>query len=236
MPTPPSDSPLARRSFMARLAAGVAAFSGSVALTPTDLASQGRTAGPWQPARHAQDDWLDAVPGKHRFFFDAISATGAGEAITFASNFYTASKAGYGLGDADNAVVICLRHFATAFAFSDAMWAKYGAVIADRIKFTDPKTNTAPVINVYQATGYGTLLTNRDTTFAALVARGTHFAICDMATRAFAGLAAGRMGLKSNDVYEELKASTLPNSHFMAAGIVAVNRAQERGYAIQHIG
>jgi hypothetical protein len=44
------------------------------------------------------------------------------------------------------------------------------------------------------------------------------------------------MGLKVNDVYEELKASTLPNSHFMAAGIVAVNRAQERGYAIQHIG
>lgn len=169
-------------------------------------------------------------------FFDATSAAGAGDAITFASNFFVASKAGYGLDDADSAVVICLRHFATPFAYSDAMWAKYGAVIGERIKFVDPRTNVAPVINVYQTLGYGTLLTNRETTFAAMVQRGTHFAVCDMATRAFAGLVAGKMQLKVADVYEELKASALPNSHFIAAGIVAVNRAQERGYTIQHIG
>jgi hypothetical protein len=42
--------------------------------------------------------------------------------------------------------------------------------------------------------------------------------------------------LRSADVYEELKASALPNAHFAAAGIVAVNRAHERGYASQYIG
>ncbi len=193
-------------------------------------------ADPWQPTRHPQDDWLDRVPGKHRFFFDVISAVGTGDAITFASNFFVASKMGYGLEDADNAVVICLRHFATPFAFSDAIWAKYGGVLGERIKFVDPKTTVAPVINVYQTTGYGTLLTNRETTIAALVQRGTHFAICDMATRAFSVLVAGKLQLKAADVYEELRASAIPNAHFMAAGIVAVNRAQERGYTIQYIG
>ncbi len=221
---------------MARLAAGVAAFTGASAGAPQPMGAMPTQADPWQPARHGQDDWFDRVPGKHRMFFDATSASGTGDVITFASNFFVASTMGYGLDDADNAVVICLRHFATPFAYSDAMWAKYGAVIGERIKFVDPKTSVAPVINVYQTTGYGTLLTNRETTLAAMVRRGTHFAICDMATRAFAGLIAGKMQLKAADVHEELKASAIPNAHFMAAGIVAVNRAQERGYTIQYIG
>lgn len=221
---------------MARLAAGIAAFGGASAASAGGVHAQPERRGPWAPTRHPQDDWLDQVPGKHRFFFDTLTATGAGEGITFATNFFVASKTGYGLEDADNAVVLCLRHFATPFAFSDAMWAKYGAVIGERIKFTDPKTSTAPVINVYLTTGYGQSLPNREITLTMLAQRGVHFAVCDMATRAFAGLAATRLQLKANDVYDELRASALPNSHFMAAGIVAVNRAQERGYAVQHIG
>lgn len=226
--------PLERRSFLTRLGAGMAAFTAAMGVS-TDVGAQ-QVQGGFQPARHPQDDWFDQVPGKHRFFFDATSPNGAGEAITFASNYYVANKSGYGLEPRDLAVVICLRHWATPFAFSDAMWAKYGAPIAERIKFTDPKTKAVPAINVYQADDYGMLLPNRGTTLDAMVARGTHFAICDMSARAFAGMAAARTGGKAADVYEELKASAIPNSHFMAAGIVAVNRAQERGYSIQYIG
>ncbi|HEX4935923.1 MAG TPA: hypothetical protein VFV33_22235 [Gemmatimonadaceae bacterium] len=192
--------------------------------------------GGYRPARHAQDDWLDQVPGVHRFFFDATSPTGVGDAITFASNYYVASKSGYGLEAKDLAVVICLRHWATPFAFSDAMWEKYGAAIAERIKFADPKTKAAPTANVYQADDYGMLLGNRGTTLDAMVKRGTHFAICDMATRAFAGIAAAKGGGKAEDIYQELRANTVANAHYMAAGIVAVNRAQERGYSLQYIG
>jgi intracellular sulfur oxidation DsrE/DsrF family protein len=234
-----SSSPsaaLARRSFLSRVGAGLAAFSGAFALAADRAGAQQRSTDPWKPTRHPQDDWLDQVPGQHRMFFDATSANGTGEAMAFASNFYYASKSGYELGNADSAVVICLRHYATAFAFGDAIWAKYGAILAERIKFTDPKTNVAPVINVFQTTGYGVLLTNRETTLSAMVERGTHFAICDMATRAFAGLAAGKMNLKADEVYKEFRDSAIPNAHFMAAGIVAVNRAQERGYTIQYIG
>ena len=236
MSFPESDPTLARRSFMTRLGAGLAAFGGAFTLGGGHLQAQPAPAAPWTPTRHPQDDWLDAVPGQHRFFFDSTSPAGVGEAITFTSNFLAASKSGYGLEPADSAVIIGLRHHATAFAFSDAAWAKYGAPIGERIAFKDPKTGTTPVLNVYQVTGYGTALTNRETTLQMMVQRGVHFAICDMATRAFAGLAATRLGLKSADVYDELKASVLPNAHFAAAGIVAVNRAQERGYAIQHIG
>lgn len=221
---------------MTRLGAGLAAFGGAFALPAQQAAAQAAPGAPWTPTRHPQDDWFDAIPGQHRFFFDTISAMGVGDSITFASNFYTTSKSGYGLTDADNAVVICLRHYATPFAFTDAMWAKYGAPIAERIKFTDPKTHQTPTINVYETTGYGVLLNNRETTLSAMIKRGTHFAVCDAATRAFAGVAAGKLGLQTNAVYEELKANTIPNCHFVASGIVGVNRAQERGYAIQYIG
>ena len=221
---------------MTRLGAGLAAFGGAFTLGAGSLQAQRSLDAPWTPARHPQDDWLDAIAGQHRFFFDATSPAGVGDAVVFASNFLAASKSGYGLEFGDNAVVIGLRHHATAFAFTDPIWAKYGVPLGERIKFTDPKTVVAPVVNVYQATGYGTALTNRETTIDMMVQRGVHFAIRDMATRAFAGVVATKLGLKSADVYEEMKASVVPNAHFAAAGIVAVNRAQERGYAIQHIG
>jgi hypothetical protein len=83
-----------------------------VGLAAAPTTASGQSSG-FQPARHPQDDWFDQLPGKHRFFFDATSPTGAGDAITFASNYYTANKSGYGLEPNDLAVVICLRHWAT---------------------------------------------------------------------------------------------------------------------------
>lgn len=236
MSTDRPEPPLARRSFVSRVGAGLAAFTGAFA-TPASVASaQPASATPWQPARHAQDDWFDTLPGQHRVFFDATSPTGAGEAITFANNFLVASRQGYGLAESENAVVIGLRHWATVFAFSDAIWAKYGAHIAERIHFTDPKTQAAPTINVYQAAGYGMQLPNRGTTLSDMLRRGAHFAICDMGTNAFAGLIAAKVNGTTKDIYDELRANAIGNAHFVAAGIVAVNRAQERGYAISHIG
>lgn len=223
-----------RRSFLTRLSAAVGAFGATSAATPTTTGAQSQ--GPWTPTRHPQDDWLDALPGKHRFFFDSTTATGAGDAITFATNFYNASKSGYGLGDADQAMVICLRHWSTPFAWTDEMWAKYGAPIAERIKFNDPKTNAAPTINVYRSTAYGMQLPNRGTTLDALIARGVHFAVCDMATRAYSGVIAGALKLKADEVYADLKDHSIPNCHYMSAGIVAVNRAQERGYSLAQMG
>jgi hypothetical protein len=221
---------------MARIASGLAAFTGAAAFTPAVAAAGCVSADPWQPARHAQDDWFDALPGKHRFFFDATTPIGAGDALQFTNNFLVASKSGYGLGDDENAVIIGLRHWATAFAFSDAIWSKYGVVFIERSKFTDPKTNAPPVINVYLTKGYGLTLPNRENTFTDAIQHRIHFAVCDMATRALSGMIAGKMSLKADEVYAELKASAHQNSHFVSAGIVGVNRAQERGYAIQYNG
>ena len=206
-----------RRMFLSRL--GAAAAVAGVRAPEQPVASETR----FVAARHAADDWFE-LPGKHRFFFDALSPKGADEALLFADNFFNANHGGYGLENADLAVVVCLRHHATPFAFNDAMWAKYGAGWSDRISVVDPKTKAAPIVNVH-ASGY-----------ADAIKRGVHFAVCDMATHYFSGVAAAKTGGDADSVYKELTANTVGNCHFVAAGIVAVNRAQERGYSIAYVG
>ncbi len=191
---------------------------------------------PFKPARHPQDDWFDALPGKHRIFFDAVSANGAGGALGFANNFAVANKSGYGLEANAVARIICYRHFATCFAFTDAMWAKYGPVWGALMGFNDPKTNAPPVRNAWNATDLPGMQPNLGNTISKLVADGVHFAVCDMATHFIAGATAEKAASTADAVYTELKSNVIGNSHFVPAGIVAVNRAQERGYTFSYVG
>jgi intracellular sulfur oxidation DsrE/DsrF family protein len=226
-----------RRSFLSKLAAGAAIVGGTVFKSRPAAAQSSSGAAPWRPARHTQDDWLDQIPGSHRFILDTTSPQGLGSSLIFTNNFFVASQNGYGLGNADAAVVIVLRHNSTAFAFTDAMWAKYGAAIgAAAGNFDDPKTKAKPTVNVYNVGGYGPALPNNNVTLDALIGRGVHFAVCQMATRRFATAIAGAHKLDVEAVYKELTSNLIRNSHLVPAGIVAVNRAQERGYAFADAG
>jgi DNA-binding phage protein len=50
-----------------------------------------------------------------------------------------------------------------------------------------------------------------------------------MATRGLAGGIASETGVDAETIYKELVANTIPNSHIVPAGVLAVNRAQEYG-------
>jgi intracellular sulfur oxidation DsrE/DsrF family protein len=226
---------LARRSFLSRLGAGAAAFGATSGVDA--IAAQAQSppldpSGRWRPARHAEDDWFDQVPGQHRLFFDTTTPEALGEAIFFASNYFTANRTGYGLADGDLAVILCVRHRSTSFAFSDAMWAKYAEPIAERAGFNDPRTKQPPVLNVYQAAGYGRALPNNGITLDALTKRGVRLAVCQLSTRGYATAISAKTGGSVDDVYKELTEHLVPGSHLVPAGIVAVDRAQERGYSL----
>jgi intracellular sulfur oxidation DsrE/DsrF family protein len=217
----------ARRSFLARLGAAAAALgvgSSSAVAQQGGAPASSPASSSWQPAREAKDDWLDQIPGKHRMIFDATSPEGVADAIRYAGNFFTANKNGYGLENSEVAVVIVLRHRATQFAFSDEIWAKYGKIFSAEDKFTDPKSAAIPTANYYRSG------------LEAHVKRGVHFAVCDLSTnRLKSAIARGTDG-KPETIYKELTGNAIGNAHFVAAGIVAVNRAQERGYALAHAG
>lgn len=217
-----------RRSFLSRFGLGAAAFAATARVSEAAPAMPPAEA--WQPARHAEDDWLDQPNAKHRLFIDTTEPDTFGQAIAWCRNFLEASNSGYGLNDADAALVICARHNSTPFAYTDQMWAKYGATLAERPNFLDPKTKQPPTTNVYLANGYGEQLRNGGVLLDAMLKRGLHLAVCGMATRRIAGMIAKKNNSAPDAVYKELAANLLPNAHIVAAGIVAVNRAQERGY------
>jgi len=225
-----------RRSFLSRLTAGVAIVGGTVFGSRRAAAQSTGAAAPWRPTRHPQDDWLDQIPGSHRFIVDSITPGGLGTALLHTNNFFIGSQQGYQLGNGDAAVVIVLRHNSTPFAYTDAMWAKYSAAISEAAGFVDPKTKGPAVINAYNSGSYAGSLNNNGVTLDALIGRGVHFAVCQMATRRFATVIAGAHKLEVEAVIKELTSNLIRNSHMVPAGIVAVNRAQERGYAFANAG
>ena len=220
-------SRLARRMFLTRLGTGVGML-GATAATAPSAAAQAVSTDKWQPTRHELDDWYDHIPGKHRFVFDTISPEGIGNALQFAGNFFEANKTGYGLTDADSAVIVIVRHKSTAFGYNDAMWTKYGAKLSEFANnFVDPKTKEVPTVNVY-ATDKGRM--------DGLIKRGAHIAVCQMATRAYSGMLARSTGGNADEIFNELGKNLIPNGHLVPAGILAVNRAQEHGYTITSVG
>src|SRR5262249_51616179 len=128
--------------------------------------------------------------------------------------------------------VVCFRHDSVSFAFNDAIWAKYGSTINKTVKLTDPKTRQTPSTNLFLTVDYGTALPNYGSTIQDLVKMRTHFTVCGMASRGLAGSIAADSGQNPDAVYKELLGNTVPNSHIVTAGVLAVNRAQERGYTL----
>jgi intracellular sulfur oxidation DsrE/DsrF family protein len=221
-----------RRSFLTRLNAGAASLA-AMAFGGVAMAQQKpTTAARWEPARHEKDDWFDQLPGKHRLVFDTTSHDGLADAILFANNFIRVNRADYGLQNNDLAVVIVVRHRSTPFGYNDAMWAKYGTAIAARARVEDPKSKLAPKINIFNSGDYAELLSNRGTTLDSLFKQGLQLAVCATSTRGYAGSIAQAVGGNSDAIFNELVANLVSNSRMVPAGIVAVNRAQERGYSL----
>ena len=211
-----------RRSLMSGMSAVAAAF----ALGARPARAQ-TAAAPFKPAHHAQDEWLDKIPGKHRVVFDVISSRGVPEALHFANNLYSGNKSMYGLDEVDLALVIILRHSATAFGYSDAIWAKHGKALAAATRYTDPKSSESPKANPFNATGIEAI--------DQMAKRGVQFGVCDTASHNLARRLAGPSG-DADAIYKEMVASMIPSSRLLVAGVIGVTRAQEYGYSVVHAG
>jgi hypothetical protein len=210
---------------------GVGAALAALVLGSKRAAAQVPAEG-FQAARHSQDEWMTRVPGKHRTIIDCATVSGAGEGMLYANNLYVGNKNGYQLDENDVAIVVCLRHLATAFAYNDVIWGKYGQTLSRFTRFVDPRTKQTPTTNLLNASDYGMALPNFGNSINSLVKRGTHFAVCEMATRRIAGQLATAAKGDPQTVFAELSANLIPNGHLVAAGVVAVNRAQELGYTL----
>lgn len=216
-----SQSSMARRLLLARVGAGV--VGATIASSPAAMARVAKDS-TWRPTRHAQDDWLDKIPGQHRLVFDTTSRDGMASALRFADNYYIANANGYGLRDGDLAVLIVARHKSTPFGYNDAIWAKYGKQLSELGEYSDPKTKEPLNVNIYSSNQAGRL--------DGLIKRGARVAVCQMSSREIAASIAKDVGGSSDAILNEIGANLVASARFVPAGIVAVNRAQEHGYSL----
>ena len=220
-----------RRSFIS-----AATLSATALATPPHLRAQAaapRADGTRDVPRYPQDSWFDQLPGKHRLFLDATNAEEAAGAVGYGWNFLRTSQTGYNLKDADQAVVICLRHGATKFAFSNDVWHKYD--VLRKQKYQHPETEkTVKGGNVFRVGSTSPDSVEEGFTLDGLARRGVHFALCGVATRGLAGMIAGEKATAEakETIMDELMAGVVANSHLMASGILAAQRAGEYGYTV----
>ncbi len=238
-----------RRAVIGLGAALVGAGVGASAIAGTGRAATAGAdpAAPWSPAFEEQDGWMDRPGTRHRLVFDTTVATAAESAMFYADTYYAANKSGYGLAPDTLGVILIFRHMSTPFGFNDAMWAKYGHAIAAQLKLEgeqairavqgNPLLTAAPDPRPAKAAKPAKPSDDDDApvTLAALAARGARFAVCGMATTGMAAQLAKKTGKDAKAVEAELKANLIPGAVIVPAGIVAVDRAQEHGYAFVYI-
>jgi len=200
-----------RRAIIAGLGAMAA---GTLAARPSE--AQGASSESFTPTLHAQDEWMSGMKGQHRIVLDVTSPTGVPDAVRFANNLLAGHKTGWGVEESDVAVLVCFRHGATPFGYTDAIWSKYGKTI-------DPKATPAPTVNPYNS--------GEQTQLAALAKRGVQFMVCGTASRGLAGRIAGSGG-DVEAVLKEMGANLIPSARIVPAGVVAVVHAQERRFSL----
>lgn len=220
---------LDRRSVLSGIGIAAAAVAGG-ASTANAASSD------FEPTRHAEDAWMNEMEGGHRAFLDSSTPDGGAVAMLYANNILNAhTKAYEGAQESDYAMIVCLRHYSTVFGFGDEVWEKYGEGFYNMVGFADPSTGEAPKVNLMQVNGLRSLQ-NRGNTIDSLGARGVKFAVCDNAANVIS-MALSRAGFgEARNIYSDFIASAVPNSRFVAAGVVAATRAQEYGYSLLYTG
>lgn len=217
---------IARRGFLTRLAAGTAA------LAAAGLPATARAERVLRFQSEDPDAWLDALTGKHRQIYDVISPKEAANGVFFARNFLDANNSGYGLTDKEINAVVSFRHMGFAMGLNDAMWKKYS--LGEMVSWNDPETKAPAVRNTVLGSAGDT---NKDaSTIRAVHARGGVFTVCGMAMRAFAGMAAKKTGGTAAAVLADFQKNLVPGGVEVVAGVIAVNRAQERGLSYVYVG
>ena len=202
----------------------------TAACAPKDTSAKG-----WTPAMEELDAWLDMPDTSHRMVFDTTSYDAASAALNYVTNFYLANDSGYGLKPEAIGTVLILRARSTPFGYADSIWAKYGSKFADFMKLDGDIAQRAKTANPLYTGGEPSEAGGDPVTLASLHEKGTRFAICGMATRGISEMLAEDADASADDIEAEFKANLIPGGLIVPAGIVAVNRAQEHGFAFAYV-
>jgi len=248
-----ADLPTPRREFLGHIAASAIVFAGTACAGPV-AASQAPAPtpapAPIPPApAHWDDSWFARLTAKHKAVFDS-PAIDDGLVLSNAAGYIRGMREAVAAGPNDVQTVVVLRHLAVPMVLNDAMWEKY-EIGKDR-KVKDERTDKWATRNPFAGSARPVALAanarptesatgaspetssaaagNRPQANLAWLASHGHVILgCDLATRGYAGVVAGRTKGDSHAIYEEFKANLLPGVILQPTGVYAAHRAQEAG-------
>src|SRR5881396_2331959 len=191
-----------RRGFLGRIAASAAAVGLGGLVAPFEAAARPTRAATRASANPEFEAWLNKITGKHKMVYD-VPEPNDGFGFAWARVFLNTTNETYGTTDADNTVVIVLRHAGIPFAMKSEMWAKY-----------KPGDFPIPGMGVDE-----------------LLAKGVLVGVCNIALTIYSGMFAKTMGMQAEAIKSDWVANLLPGVQVVPSGVIAVNRSQEKGCA-----
>ncbi len=205
-------NPSARRRFLTQLTGGLAALAG-LATPAAAIASTAAFDAP------DHDAWMKLARGRHRQLFHAVTP-GDGMAMLMAANFLDAYSSAYGEASRNFSAVIGVHGPALPIGLGDAAWAKYE--LGKRIGVNDPDTKEPAKRNVFAV--------GAPLSIDTVQKRGVVLLVCNVALTLTAASLAKARAVPQADVYNDLRAAVIPGAVIVPALVVAMNRAQEKGF------
>jgi intracellular sulfur oxidation DsrE/DsrF family protein len=214
-----SDTPTTgpRRAFLGQVGVSALALVGAPALLRAE--SLVASAGP------GDDKWLDGLKGKHRQYFDATTVN-AGFPLAYAMNWMDTMNAAYQLRDSDLNAVVGLRHMSIPIAYTDEIWDKYK--LGELASINDPQTKAPATRNIFYNAKAGDLMFP-SMAVDKLQPRGVTFLVCNVAHTVVSGMMGQKVGIEADQAKAEFTKGLIPGFTLVPSGVLAVNRAQEKG-------
>lgn len=207
-----SSSPRARRHFLAQLSGGLAAIAGMTAPVAAQQVSSALT----DPDH---DAWMQRARGEHRTLFHATSP-GDGAPMLMAMNYLDVYSSAYGAQPDHVSAVVGVHGAALPIALNDGAWDRYE--LGKRVNVIDPDTKEPAKRNIFAVGGPYSIDT--------VMGRGVVLLVCNVALTLTARSIARARSLVEADVYSDLKNSVLPGAVLVPGLVVAISRAQEKGF------
>ncbi|MCI0556110.1 MAG: hypothetical protein L0287_34650 [Anaerolineae bacterium] len=212
-----------RRRFLGSLASGAASLGLASLADPLQA-----IAAPMNPVLSPDgkslDEWLDGIKGKHKQVFDSMMPEN-GIPLAWARVFLMTNKS-VGVPESDCSAVLILRHESIPLAMETRLWEKYK--FGEMFHLNDPETKAPSVRNMFWEPKPNSLpLPGMG--INELLASGVLVGVCDMALTVYSRGVAAKMNISPDECKKDWVAGVFPGIHIVPSGVLAINRAQERG-------
>ncbi len=212
-----------RRRFLGSLASGAATLGLATLADPMRLAAEPSNP---MPAYDEQsfEAWLGKIKGKHKQVFDSMMPDN-GMPLAWARVFLMSNKQ-VGVPESECTSVLVLRHDSIPIAMKSDLWAKYK--FGELFHINDMATNAPSVRNMFWKPKPNELPLP-GMALNELLDSGVLVGVCDLALTFYSKHVAESMKMSPEECKKEWVAGVHPGIQIVPSGVIAVNRAQERG-------